>query len=47
MLIGPNGSGKTTLLKLAMGLLTPTAGSIRYAQPTARRAASPSCSRSR
>jgi tungstate transport system ATP-binding protein len=33
VLIGPNGSGKTTLIKLAMGLLTPAAGSIRYAQP--------------
>jgi tungstate transport system ATP-binding protein len=33
VLIGPNGSGKTTLIKLAMGLLTPVAGSVRYARP--------------
>jgi ABC-2 type transport system ATP-binding protein len=28
-LVGPNGAGKTTLLHLAVGLLQPSAGSIR------------------
>ena len=28
-LVGPNGSGKTTLLRLAMGLLSPVAGTVR------------------
>jgi ABC-2 type transport system ATP-binding protein len=28
-LVGPNGAGKTTLLHLAVGLLTPTTGSVR------------------
>ena len=28
-LLGPNGSGKTTLLKLAAGILTPTAGTLK------------------
>jgi tungstate transport system ATP-binding protein len=30
VLIGPNGSGKTTLLRTAMGLITPSAGRIRW-----------------
>ena len=28
-LVGPNGAGKTTLLHMAVGLLTPTTGSVR------------------
>ncbi|MBF0457357.1 MAG: metal ABC transporter ATP-binding protein [Nitrospirae bacterium] len=28
-LIGPNGGGKTTLIKIILGLLTPSAGSVR------------------
>jgi ABC-2 type transport system ATP-binding protein len=28
-LVGPNGAGKTTLIQLAIGLLRPTAGSVR------------------
>ncbi|MDU7693274.1 MAG: ABC transporter ATP-binding protein [Helicobacter sp.] len=31
VLIGPNGGGKTTLIKLLLGFLTPTIGSITYA----------------
>ena len=38
-LVGPNGAGKTTLLHLAVGLLTPTAGTIEVAG--GRPAASP------
>ena len=29
-LVGPNGSGKTTLLSLAVGMIRPTAGTVRW-----------------
>ncbi|NMG03181.1 ATP-binding cassette domain-containing protein, partial [Azoarcus taiwanensis] len=31
MVLGPNGAGKSVLLRLLCGLLTPTAGEIRWA----------------
>jgi len=34
-LVGPNGSGKTTLLNLAVGMIRPTAGTVRVAGQTA------------
>jgi ABC-2 type transport system ATP-binding protein len=39
-LVGPNGAGKSTLLSLAVGLLTPTTGTVQVlgARPTGRRA---------
>lgn len=36
--IGPNGGGKTTLLKLVLGLLQPTAGTVRVLGSSPRRA---------
>ena len=30
-LVGPNGAGKTTLVSLAVGLIRPTAGTVRVA----------------
>ncbi len=39
-LVGPNGAGKTTLLHLCVGLLTPTAGTVRVlGRPLERNAA--------
>nr|WP_223875319.1 anchored repeat-type ABC transporter ATP-binding subunit [Nanchangia anserum] len=38
-LVGPNGAGKTTLLRTILGILTPTAGTIRVAGVSGRAAA--------
>ncbi|MBV9880516.1 MAG: ATP-binding cassette domain-containing protein [Gemmatirosa sp.] len=37
VLLGPNGAGKSTLLKIATGLLSPTAGEVRYRLPDGAR----------
>jgi ABC-2 type transport system ATP-binding protein len=39
-LVGPNGAGKSTFLHLAVGLITPTQGSVRvFGEPVGQRAA--------
>ncbi|MFC7642317.1 ABC transporter ATP-binding protein [Streptosporangium lutulentum] len=39
-LVGPNGAGKSTFLHLAVGLITPTRGSVRvFGEPVGQRAA--------
>ena len=42
VILGPNGAGKTTLLRVAMGLLTPSTGQVRWGErehaPADRRA---------
>ncbi len=35
-IVGPSGCGKTTVLSLIMGLMQPTAGSVRFASPDVR-----------
>lgn len=35
VVLGPNGAGKSLLLRLCHGLLAPTAGTVRWAQPAA------------
>lgn len=39
LIIGPNGAGKSVLLRLLHGLLTPSAGQVRWASTAARRQA--------
>ena len=36
VIVGPSGCGKTTVLSLIMGLMQPTAGSVRFASPNVR-----------
>ena len=39
VILGPNGAGKSLLLRLCHGLLEPSAGTVRWAAPHARRQA--------
>ena len=35
VILGPNGAGKSVLMRICHGLLAPTAGNVRWANPSA------------